>query len=218
MDFRPHPMALRTGIVAAAAIIVLEIAYAAALAAGLASLDGPDQPIGDPYFTAMEVLILLLAPALVLFTAAIHACAPPGRKTFSLAALVFMGILASLTAAVHFSILTLSRHPSFADMGWLLSFTWPSVVYALDILAWDVFFPLAVICAAATFPGPRLAALCRWLLIASGVVALLGLAGVVAADMQLRNIGIIGYTLVFPIAAAAVLLRFRQMASVAIDP
>jgi len=38
-----------------------------------------------------------------------------------------------------------------------------------------------------------LAAWTRALMIAGGVLALAGLSGVVASDMQLRNIGIVGY-------------------------
>ncbi len=64
-------------------------------------------------------------------------------KTLSLISVVFMGLLAGLTCSVHFCALTLSRQPEFTGQSWqplVLSFTWPSVAYALDILGWDVFF------------------------------------------------------------------------------
>jgi hypothetical protein len=48
------------------------------------------------------------------------------------------------------------------------------------------------------------------LLIVSGVLALAGLAGVVTGDMRLRNIGIIGYAGVFPVAAALIAVLFRR--------
>jgi hypothetical protein len=77
---------------------------------------------------------------------------------------------------------------------WLLvSFRWPSVVYALDILGWDFFFALSVLFAAAVFGGSRLTVSIRGVMTASGVLALAGLGGVVTGDMQLRNIGIVGY-------------------------
>ena len=47
--------------------------------------------------------------------------------------------------------------------------------------------------AAPVFGGSRLAVSIRVLMIVSGVLALVGLSGVVAGDMQLRNIGIVGY-------------------------
>jgi hypothetical protein len=55
---------------------------------------------------------------------------------------------------VHFVILSVSRHVEFAGLAWaplLLSFKWPSVAYALDILAWDVFVGLSMLCAAPVF-------------------------------------------------------------------
>ena len=75
----------------------------------------------------------------------------------------------------------------------LLSFRWPSVSYALDILAWDVFFALSVLFAAPAFSGDRLTVAIRVvLLIARGVLALGGLSGVIVGDMRLRNIGVLG--------------------------
>jgi hypothetical protein len=91
-----------------------------------------------------------------------------------------------------------------------LEFKWPSVVYALDILAWDVLFALAVFSVAPVFNGSRLAKWTRALLILSGVLAVGGLSGVVANDMQLRSIGIIGYALVFPATAALLAIIFHR--------
>jgi hypothetical protein len=128
-------------------------------------------------------------------------------------ALVFMAVIAGLTCSVHFVILTVSRQAAFAGQSWLplfLEFRWPSVVYALDILAWDVFFPLSVLSAAPVFGGSRLATSIRVLLIASGVLALGGLSGVIVGDMQLRNIGIVGYVGVFPVAAVLLAILFYR--------
>jgi hypothetical protein len=109
--------------------------------------------------------------------------------------------------------LTLSRQPEFAGQPWeslIFPFTWPSVVYALDILAWDIFFPLSMLFAAPVFRGSRLAAWICVLMIASGVLALAGLSGVVVGDMQLRNIGIVGYVGVFLIVAALLTVLFYR--------
>ncbi len=83
-------------------------------------------------------------------------------------------------------------------------------MYALDILAWDVFFPLSMLFAAPVFSGSRLAAWIRVLMIASAVLALAGLSGVVASDMQLRNIGIIGYLGVFLVVAVLLVVLFYR--------
>jgi hypothetical protein len=119
-----------------------------------------------------------------------------------------------VTCLVHFCILTLSRQPEFAGQEWVplvISFEWPSVAYALDILGWDVFFPLSMLFAAPVFWGSCLAAWIHVLMIASGVLALAGLSGVVVGDMQLRNIGIVGYVGVFLVVAALLVVLFYRV-------
>jgi hypothetical protein len=108
------------------------------------------------------------------------AWAPPRCADYALGALAFMSTCAVVTCTVHFAVLTLSRQPAFSGQAWVrdvFSFQWPSVAYALDILARDIFFPFAAL-------------------------AFVGLAGVPLSDMQVRNIGIIGYAVLFPAATA----------------
>ena len=205
--------ARRLGIFSAAATVILFVAYAVTLIVGLLSLESPQQPIGDPMFTILEVLIITMMPAMVALMVAVHAWAPMHAKTLSLTSLVFMGLLAGVTCSLHFVILTLSRQPEFTGQPWLplvLSFKWPSVVYALDILGWDIFFPLSMLFAAPVFRGNRLAVWIRVLMIASGVLALAGLSGVVVGDMQVRNIGIVGYVGVFLVVAALLAVFFHR--------
>ena len=193
-------VARRLGLVAAATTAILIVAYAATLTAGFLSLESPNDPIGQPMVSILEVLIIVMMPAMVALMVAVHAWAPKRLKVLSLTALTFMGLLAGVTCSLHFVILTVSHQAAFAGQSWLplfFQFKWPSVVYALDILAWDVFFPLSMLCAAALFSGSSLNVWIRWLMVASAVLALGGLSGVVANDMQLRNIGIVGYVGVF---------------------
>lgn len=209
----PLPVPLRLGAAAGVAVAVLSVAYAGVLAIGLLTLPAPDQPIRNPWFTVMELLILFIAPAMVVFTVGLHAWASTERKPLALLGVVFMSMCAVVTCCVHFAVLTLSREPAFAGSDWpttAFAFSWPSVVYALDILAWDVFFPLAALSAACAVQGSGLAGVARGLLFASAVLAFVGLAGVPMADMNIRNIGILGYVVLFPAAAvllAAVLQR-----------
>ncbi len=201
------------GILSAAATVILLVAYAVTLVVGLLSLESPQEPIGDPMFTILEILIIVMMPAMVALMVAVHAWAPMHAKTLTLTSVVFMGLLAGVTSVVHFCVLSLSRQPEFAGQSWLpmvVSFKWPSVVYALDILAWDIFFPLSMLFAAPVFWGSRLAAWIRVLMIASGVLAFAGLSGVVVGDMQLRNIGIVGYVGVFLVVAALLAVFFYR--------
>ena len=84
------------------------------------------------------------------------------------------------------------------------------MVYALDILAWDIFFACAVIAAAPTFQGGGLAPATRWHLVISGPLSLAGLTGAVTGDMNLRNIGLVGYVGVFLIATLTMATLFRR--------
>jgi hypothetical protein len=122
-------------------------------------------------------------------------------------------LLAAITCSVHFVILTVSRYVEFAGLAWiplLLSFKWPSVADALDILAWDLFFALSMLCAAPLFSGDRLRASVRMLMIASALLALAGLSGVAVGDMQLRMIGVVGYACLFPVVALLLAVVFRR--------
>jgi hypothetical protein len=206
-------IARSVGILSAVATVILLVAYAVTLVVGLLSLESPQEPIGDPMFTLLEILIIVMMPAMVALMVAVHAWAPMHAKTLTLTSVVFMGLLAGVTCIVHFCVLTLSRQLEFAGQSWLplvLSFKWPSVVYALDILAWDIFFPLSMLFAAPVFWGSRLAAWIRVLMIASGVLAFAGLSGVVVGDMQLRNIGIVGYVGVFLVVATLLAILFYR--------
>ena len=73
------------------------------------------------------------------------------------------------------------------------------VAYTLDILAWDWFFAISMLFAAPVFGVGRLEQTVRMLMIFSGVLSLTGLIGVPLANMQIRNIGIIGYGVVAPV-------------------
>lgn len=168
---------------------------------GFLSLKSPQDPIGDPYVTIMELLIVLIAPLLVVSMVAVHAYASLDAKAYSLTALVFMVLLAGITSCVHFVILSVGRLLEATGQTWVplvLSFRWPSVMYTLDILAWDWFYALAILCAVPVFNQGGLERALRILMLVSGVLSLAGLIGVPIGNMQVRDIGIVGYAVVAP--------------------
>ncbi len=203
------------GIASSLGIVCLSLVYGATLASGLISLPASDAPVGEPWFSLLEALIVLVVPLMVVLMVAIHAWAPPERRPFAVAGIVFMTIMACLTISVHFVILTVSGHLTLEEHPWasiFLSFEWPSVAYALDILAWDFFFPIAVFFAAAVFSGPGLERVVKGLLVLSGLIALGGIAGAVLGNLQVRNVGIVGYGVVFPGAALLLSVLFLRTA------
>lgn len=190
------------GRAAALAVFCLEVVYAVTTVLGLLSLKSPQDQIGDPFFSIMELLIVLIAPLMVLSMVAVHAYASFEVKAYSLTALIFMILLAGITSSVHFVILTVSRQieaTSLTGVPLFFSFKWPSVAYTLDILAWDWFYALSMLFAAPVFKAGRLEKTLRIFMLVSGVLSLAGLLGVPLADMQVRNIGIIGYVGVAPV-------------------
>jgi hypothetical protein len=180
------------------------VVYALVTALGFLSLESPQDPIGDPYFTIMRLLIIPLAALYVVTMVAVHAYARPAAKVYSLTALAFMIVLVTITTSVHFVGLTVGPRLETTGLSWvplIVSFEWPSIVYALDILAWDWFFALSILFAVPVFRGGG--RLERWvwiLLFLSDLLSLAGLIGVPLADMQVRNIGVIGYAVVAPVA------------------
>ncbi|WP_215907133.1 hypothetical protein [Kordia aestuariivivens] len=181
---------------------------------GFLSLDLPDEPIGDPYFTMMELLSLMIAPLMAINMVAVHYHASTKYKLHSLFALCSMFIMAGITSSVHFVVLTMNHQleaTTMEDLTLLFSFKWPSVVYLLDILAWDWFFSLSFLFAAPIFNNGTIEKTIRALMLISGILSLIGLVGVIFGDMQIRNIGIIGYAFIAPFVFLLIGINFNNI-------
>ena len=190
------------GRAAALALVFFGVAYVVITSVGLVSLKSPQQPIQDPFFFMMEGLIVVTAPLYVAVMAAVHASAERSVKVYSLMALAFMIVCAAITTSVHFVLLTVSRRVEFTSVSWfplVLSYRWPSVIYAVDILAWDWFYGLSLLFAALVFKGGRLQTALRIALAVSGALSLAGLIFLPFGDIQLRMIGIFGYAGMSPV-------------------
>lgn len=183
-------------------VFMIGICYAVTTFFGFLSLKSPHDPIGDPFFTMMELLTILIAPLMAVSMVAVHYYAAPNDKIYSLTALFFMFIMTGITSSVHFVILTAGHQIEATRLpgsSFFFSFNWPSVAYSLDILAWDWFFALSILFAAPVFKTGRLEKIVRTLMIVCGFLSLVGLIGVPLGNMQVRNIGIIGYAVITPV-------------------
>jgi len=190
------------GRAAALALVFFGVAYAIITIVGLVSLKSPQQPIPDPFNFLMELLIVVTAPLYVAVMVAVHAYAAREVKVYSLMALAFMIVCAAITSSVHFVMLTVSRQVEFTSVSWMplfLSWKWPSVIYAVDILAWDWFYGLSLLFAALVFKGGRLQTAVRIAMAVSGMLSLAGLIFLPFGDIQLRMIGILGYAGLGPV-------------------
>ncbi|MCC6432047.1 MAG: hypothetical protein IT354_14145 [Gemmatimonadaceae bacterium] len=176
------------------AVVVVGVAYAVVLAAGMVQY-GLSVPIGDPILALMEVLTITSAlPVLVQFGAFHVGTAPPGRGRSSLA-LGFAALFALTTIGVHVFELTIGRATGRHGL------VWPSVTYAFELLAWDVLLGLALVFAAMALPNDDGSRRVRQWLLATGVCCLLGIIGPLVDNMRLQLIGVFGYAVLLPIAA-----------------
>jgi len=204
----------------ALAMFFLDVAYLVVFVVGFASLGNLSDPLPDPYLAIAEILILVMAPIMVALMLAIHQCAPTQAKPFTQVALGWMLAAAAFTTVVHFVELTVARHihpATFPGYARIFGFEWPSTFYAIDIVAWDVFFGLSLLFAVPAFMRSSDAALVRRGLIASGSLCLIGLIGPFANALEWRTIGILGYTVVFGLTCLPLSRTFKTTAP-SIDP
>lgn len=204
-----HSASRRLGQWSAWSMVGIGGGYAVALAVGFAGY-GLHAPITDPLLAIMEVLTLLSAPTLLVLMASLRADTPPERRIYSTLAFGFTVPFAALTTGVHFVELTALRQMGTA------SIVWPSVAYALELLAWDGFLGLALLCAGASIPrtstirsGQRDTALRRGLLL-SGALCLAGLVGPALGRMRWQFVGIVGYAVVLPVVSYLLARRFGE--------
>jgi hypothetical protein len=200
------------GMWSARVLFAFGVAYAVTMVAGFAAMGDLSKPLEDPYLAIMEVLILVMAPVLVLLAVVIHACAPDGTKTYSMTALGWMLLVAGFTMTVHLVQLTVVRRidpGAIHGFQYLFNWHWPSVLYGVDIVAWDIFFALALLFAAPVFHAAGQVAVRNGLLIA-GAMCLAGIIGPAVNHIALRQIGIIGYAIVWPIVCIPLSTAFRH--------
>ena len=193
----------KPGMWSAFAMFVIGIAYIVTVLTGMYSV-GLTRPIVDPILAIMETMTLVTAPLLIILMSAIHHTAPPERKIYSLIALAFAVLVAGLTSAVHFVGLTALRQTGMEGIAW------PSVIYAVELLAWDVFFGLSLLFAAPVFPGNGLGRYIRTGLVAAACLCLAGVLGPVTGDMRLQFIAVLGYGLLLPIIWLMIARYFRH--------
>ena len=204
----------RTGKITCWATFILGIFYIIITILGFISLNSPNEPIGDPYFSLMEILTLIMAPLMAMNMIAVHYHASSKYKLNSLFGIFSMFVMAGITSCVHFVVLTMNHQidtTTMRELTLFFSFKWPSIVYVLDILAWDWFFALSFLFAAPIFDNGKLEKTIRALMIISGTLSLIGLIGVPLENMQVRNIGIIGYAVIAPFVFLLIGINFNRI-------
>jgi hypothetical protein len=182
--------------------VVVGVAYALTLGLGFAR-HGFAEPIADPILAVMELLTIASAVPLFLVFFCVHALAPQDARGAARLALGFGAAFAITTTAVHLEELSYGRLTGQHGM------VWPSVPYAIELVAWDVLLGVALLGAATAMRwdgGARRVQ--AWLQI-TGLLCLLGIAGPLTGDMRVQRVGVLGYAVLLPVTCWMLRGRFR---------
>jgi hypothetical protein len=198
------------GLWASSTYVVLGVAYVITLVAGFISNRNLNDPLKDPHLAIAELLILVMAPVMVAIAVAIHTTSSAEDQPYALMSLAWMIAAAGTTSIVHFVELTVARrvdHATLPGYDRVFGWRWPSVLYAIDIVAWDIFFAFALLFAVPAVEDTA----ARVGLVASGVLSLVGLVGPATNRLAWRHIGIFGYAVVFPVACISLFRYFDAL-------
>ena len=164
------------------AVSLVGVAYGVALIVGFTTR-GLSAPIVDPLLAIMEVLTVIAALLLLVMMAAIHARASDHRKLAGAVAFAFMILATGTTSVVHFVELTARRQIGVASL------VWPSPLYAVELLAWDVFLGLSLVFAALAFENTGRERQVRRGILVCGMLCLFAVLGPTVGSMRLQLVG-----------------------------
>lgn len=202
--------ARRLGVAAALGVLGVGILYVATILGWLVVVATPREPIGDPWLAVMESLTVLSALAFLGMAAAVACFADEERRVWGLATLATATVAAGLTLAVHFVQLTavrqLWRAGELADY----RLVWPSAIFALEYLAWDLMVGLTLILAGRVLETAPRGGAARLALTAAGALCLMGLLGPATGRMGLQNVAVLGYAVGLPVAAGLLARLFHE--------
>ena len=174
--------------------IALAIAYLAAVAAMF--MTGTIPP-AEPYISIVSVVSLASAPLFVFLWVILHNVAAPEQKVFTQTSLALIVIFATLTSINRYVAMTVVRQS--IDMGitdglnWFMPYGWPSIMAAMEVLAWGFFLGLAFLFLSPVFRKGKLELAIFWTLIISGIFSLIAVLGQIMNSVVLNMLGIIAW-------------------------
>ncbi len=191
--------------------VVLGAAYMAALAGIFIS--GTGFPPIEPYQTIISAVSIFSAPVMVFFWVLLHHSARPDRKIFSLSSLAFIIIFATLTSINRYVSLTVVRQSTLMGrtegLEWFLPYGWPSIMAAIEVLAWGFFLGLGCLLLTPLFQHGARERVIFWVLIATGVLGILSTFGQVIDSAALNLLGILAWGPGLTAAFVLIALWFR---------
>jgi hypothetical protein len=169
----------KIGFWSAIILVCLGLAYLCLIL--ITMLGGSGFPPDEPFQTIFNILILCTAVWMVFFWVVINEAVPIEKKLFSQASLVMIVIFATLTSINRYVGLTVVKQSlssgNTSGLQWFLPYSWPSVMLALEILAWGFFFSLACLSLAPVFVKGKLERAIFWSLLGTGLLSLFPAVG-----------------------------------------
>jgi hypothetical protein len=190
-------------------VAVVGVVYLGVIGSWLALVRTPDAPIGDPYLLLMEVLTILSALGLSGWVAARLLLAAPHQRLFAVSAFAAGVCASALTITVHLVQLTAVRQMWKAGVLPDYRLVWPSPLFAVEYVAWDLFTGLTMIFLGldqrtAGETGGRLP------LLVGGGLCLVGFGGPLSGNLSLQNLAVLGYGVLLPLGAYLSIAGFRS--------
>jgi hypothetical protein len=183
-------------------LVILGLIYMVLLAVMMTS--GSGFPPVEPFTSLFSVLILFSAILTVFYWVLLYSSISVEKKVFGLTSLIMIAIFSALTSINRFVALTVVKQSLASGntngLQWFLPYQWPSVMLALEILAWGEFFGLACLSLAPVFSNGKLERTIFWTLLIIGVLSLCAFFGQIINSTLLSFAGLIawgpGFTLV----------------------
>jgi hypothetical protein len=174
--------------------IVLAVAYLMAVAAMF--ITGTIPP-AEPYISIVSVVSLASVPIFVFLWAILHNTVSPEKKVFTQTSLALIVIFATLTSINRYVAMTVVRQSlaiGITDgLNWFMPYGWPSIMAAMEVLAWGFFLGLAFLFLAPIFRTGKLELAIFGTLMISGVFSLIAVLGQVMNSVPLNMLGIIAW-------------------------
>jgi hypothetical protein len=160
-------------------------------------------PPHEPYQSIISAVSLVSVPGLVLLWVTIHESVPDSQRVFSLGSLSLMIIFGTLTSINRYISLTVipqaMRIGVTEGLNWFQPYGWPSIMAAIEVMAWGLYLGLALFCLVPVFAdspaGSRswLEKSIFWTLLMSGGLCLVATLGQVLNNAILNLLGILAW-------------------------
>lgn len=177
-------------------------------------VNGSIHAASSPGISMLSAAVGLLwdCTLVVLFVALRHQITG-SRAVFAELGLVFMTLLAAVSGVNWYVQLTVVPRIAQSGDAALLALLdihhTASLMYAMEHLAWGLFYGLAAIFMALAIQGSKLETCIRWLLIAGGLMSILYLPGILIPNQILIDLGYYAAGVLLPVTTLLLVVRYR---------